>query len=258
MATNYVMKLIDICGKLGVEVPTNIRADQRLTIDLIEQCISKVNDLVAELESKVDMVDTSDATATEADIAVGKTAYADGEKLLGTMLRVEFEVTQVLTGCTDTDEYGYAGQGLDYTSVLVADAGFVLPDTITVTMGAAELEQGVDYSYDAATGVYVVYAVSGAPTITAVATAVHAVTRTLTGCTDTNTDEEVEDGENHSGVLVADAGFVLPETITVTMDGSELVVDTGYTYTSTTGEYTVPAVDGPLTIAAVATESTGD
>lgn len=78
MATRYVTQLTELLNKLGVAVPSNIRADQNLTIDLIEDCL-------ASIESD-NTVNTKDATAIATDILLAKTAYVKGLKVTGTLV----------------------------------------------------------------------------------------------------------------------------------------------------------------------------
>lgn len=66
MATLYVERLVQLCEKAGIAVPNNIRADQQLTSYLIEKILVRFEE----------WVDVSAATAnTAADIAAGKVAY---------------------------------------------------------------------------------------------------------------------------------------------------------------------------------------
>ena len=73
------------------------------------------------------------------------------------------------------------------------------------------------------------------------------VNLTVTGAT------TATEGENYTATLAAKEGYLLPETITVTIGG---VAYTGYTYNSTTGAITIPAacVTGAIVISATAVE----
>ncbi len=50
--------------------------------------------------------------------------------------------------------------------------------------------------------------------------------------------------EQYSTVLTANEGFLLPLTITVTMNGDELVAGTDYTYDNSTGEVVILGIEG--------------
>ena len=113
MQPGYVSRLIALLDDLGIEVPRNIRCDQRLTDHLIKaiqtavdntQAVAAKGDAVASdvMEGKtfsnseaVNIVgtyvplDTSDADATEEDILVGKTAYVNGVKIVGTYVPLD-------------------------------------------------------------------------------------------------------------------------------------------------------------------------
>jgi len=96
------------------------------------------------------------ATGTDAvvqnNIAIESTAFVD--------------VVYTLTNLT-TDGFAKALTGDDFGFTLTAADGYVLPDTITVTMGGTALAAGAEYTYDKATGKVTLYRVSGAVEVTA-------------------------------------------------------------------------------------------
>jgi len=61
-----------------------------------------------------------------------------------------------------------ATQYKNYTTALIVDSGYTLPNNITVTMGGKALVPGVDYIYSKVTGTLTVYNVTGKLSITAV------------------------------------------------------------------------------------------
>ena len=81
------------------------------------------------------------------------------------------KVTKNLTNLTATGGSGSVTQGTGYSTTLVPASGYVLPRSVTVTVGDETLiaERG-DYSYDPATGVVAIDkdAITGAVTIAAV------------------------------------------------------------------------------------------
>ena len=74
----------------------------------------------------------------------------------------------------------------------------------------------------------------------------HSVTYTLTHVTAAEQPTAVVDGETLTATLTAESGYELPETITVTMGGTDLA--SGYTYSKETGTVTVPNVTGDVVI----------
>lgn len=110
MSNRYITTLSKMLTGLGLPVPTNLRADQILTVDLLDMMTAKVTTIMRERDSYLSATEsltgqvatlegqvatltlqltdaitsgTADADATTVDIAAGKTAYVNGVKLVG-------------------------------------------------------------------------------------------------------------------------------------------------------------------------------
>lgn len=92
-------------------------------------------------------VDTSDATATAADIISGKTAYADGKKITGS---IKSQAAQTITPGT-SDKTIPSGKYLSGTQIIKGDAN-LLPENIVSgksifgVSGTHTCGQGIDTS----------------------------------------------------------------------------------------------------------------
>ena len=82
-----------------------------------------------------------------------------------------YGITNTLDNLTNSNSAGYRLQSedSDYTATLVPDSGYILPETITVTVDGAALTQDTDYTYDNETGQLTIMAnaITGSIVITA-------------------------------------------------------------------------------------------
>ena len=151
-----------------------------------------------------------------------------------------------------------ATEGVDYTATLKAADGYVLPDTITVKVNGIVI---TDYEYNKTTGVITIPAitVSGAIVISATAVKIPDVynvtlpTGNITATGNTTATEDVA----YTVTLKAADGYVLPNAITVKVNGTEI---TNYSYDKTTGVVTIPAdeVTGNIVISATAVQEASE
>ena len=139
---------------------------------------------------------------------------------------------------------------------LLANTGYQLPSSITITMGGNTLN-AEQYSYDPAYGIVYINSVTGDIVITAKANPIQAATypvkATLTNLSSSPAIVDattVKEGETFSFTLSANNGYMLPASITIKMSGSTLEVGKGYTYDAKTGKVEILNVRGEVAITA--------
>lgn len=165
-------------------------------------------------------------------------------------VKIQYDVTATLTHLTATiaEKVAY-NDPLSFT--LVPGQGYKLPAAITVEMGTSALQVGVDYTYNTTTGEVKINAVTDAVKITAsgVELSKYTITMALTNLKSDKEEQTVYEGESFTFKLIPDAGYRLPETITVTGTNGAI---TGVVYNATSGEVEIPNVKEDLTVTAVA------
>ena len=144
--------------------------------------------------------------------------------------------------------------GKDYTATLVPSAGYDLPDSITVTVGGATIS---GYTYEKTTGKLTIPAdkVTGNITVS-VTPVIKTYTVTFSGSNYTeNGAATVTYNTAYTATLTPAAGYALPASITVQVGGTTI---SGYTYSASTGELTIPAdkVAGNISISVTPTKKT--
>lgn len=97
---SYATLIGTISGGGGEDLDTEIA---ELEAIIAEQA-QTIADLQAELATKGEGYDTSDATATADDIALGKTAYINGGKVTGTFDVMESEIPEVGGTLADVED----------------------------------------------------------------------------------------------------------------------------------------------------------
>ncbi|MGN0152180.1 MAG: InlB B-repeat-containing protein [Wujia sp.] len=138
----------------------------------------------------------------------------------------------------------------NYEAILKPNPGYSLPDEIEVKINGVVVTEGVEYSYMKETGDIAVNSrtLVGDIEITARGVAnTYPVSSVLDNMTTTGADKATVD-INYRAILKADAGYSLPETIKVTVDGRELTDGQDYSYNGRTG---VVSINGSEIIGAV-------
>lgn len=161
---------------------------------------------------------------------------------------VEFQLTDVTT---DWEEDAVVQEEGTLRCTLKAKTGFLLPTSITVTMGGVAYK---DYTYDAKTGKVEVRNVKGKVVIVAVGLddSKRKVALSLSHVSSKPSLTEVPVNSQLELVFTADNGYKLPETIKVSMGNKTLTADSDYTYNKSTGKFTLAKVTGNVEIIVIA------
>lgn len=161
---------------------------------------------------------------------------------------VEFQLTDVTT---DWKEDAVVQEEGTLRCTLKAKTGFLLPTSITVTMGGVAYK---DYTYDAKTGKVEVRNVKGKVVIVAVGLddSKRKVALSLSHVSSKPSPTEVPVNSQLELVFTADNGYKLPETIKVSMGNKTLTAGSDYTYNKSTGKFTLAKVTGDVEIIVIA------
>ena len=130
-------------------------------------------------------------------------------------------ITKNLTGCTISNAASQVDYGEAYTATIAADSGKTIT-SVVVKMGGVDITAT---AYTASSGAISIANVTGAVTITAVASALsvtYNITRNLTNCASSNTADSIAEGAAYTTTLSPTATFKKLGTITVTMGGTDI------------------------------------
>lgn len=129
------------------------------------------------------------------------------------------------------------------TTRFKANAGYSLPSTVTVKVGGVEKSTPDDYTWNSSTGSLTVKSSATTDDILIKVDGEaeeYGVTYTLSHVTGSVTPATIAYDESLIVQVAADAGYNLPDTITVTV-GSEPLGPNRYTWDEINGELTIPA-----------------
>lgn len=130
-------------------------------------------------------------------------------------------ITKNLTGCTISNAATQVDYGEAYTATIAADSGKTIT-SVVVKMGGVDITAT---AYSAGSGAINIAKVTGAVTITAVASApsvTYSITRDLTNCASSNTADTIAEGAAYTTTLSPTGTYKKLGTITVTMGGTDI------------------------------------
>lgn len=130
-------------------------------------------------------------------------------------------ITKNLTGCTISNGASQVDYGDAYAAVLSPDSGKTL-DSVVIKMSGMDITAT---AYSAGSGAINIAKVTGAVTITAVASVPsvnYTITRNLTNCTSSNTANTIAEDAIYTTTLSPTGTFKKLGAITVTMGGTDI------------------------------------
>ena len=130
-------------------------------------------------------------------------------------------ITKNLTGCTISNNASQVDYGEAYTATIAAESGKTIT-SVVVKMGGVDITATV---YTAGSGAINIAKVTGAVTITAVATmpsVTYTITLNLTNCASSNTATSIAENASYTTTLSPTGTFKKLGAITVTMGGVDI------------------------------------
>lgn len=155
---------------------------------------------------------------TMADINAFRAAMIDGTP---ETLHWYQTITKNLTGCTISNNASQVDYGEAYTATIAAESGKTIT-SVVVKMGGVDI---TSTAYTAGSGSINIAKVTGAVTITAVATmpsVTYTITLNLTNCASSNTATSIAENASYTTTLSPTGGYKKLGTITVTMGGVDI------------------------------------
>ena len=155
---------------------------------------------------------------TMADINAFRAAMIDGTP---ETLHWYQTITKNLTGCTISNNASQVDYGEAYTATIAAESGKTIT-SVVIKMGGVDITAT---AYTAGSGAINITKVTGAVTITAVATmpsVTYTITLNLTNCASSNTATSIAENASYTTTLSPTGGYKKLGTITVTMGGVDI------------------------------------
>lgn len=155
---------------------------------------------------------------TMADINAFRAAMIDGTP---ETLHWYQTITKNLTGCTISNNASQVDYGEAYTATIAAESGKTIT-SVVVKMGGVDITAT---AYTAGSGAINIAKVTGAVTITAVASVpsvTYTITLNLTNCASSNTATSIAENASYTTTLSPTGTFKKLGEITVTMGGADI------------------------------------
>lgn len=155
---------------------------------------------------------------TMADINAFRAAMIDGTP---ETLHWYQTITKNLTGCTISNNASQVDYGEAYTATIAAESGKTIT-SVVVKMGGVDI---TSTAYTAGSGAINIAKVTGAVTITAVATmpsVTYTITRNLTNVASSNTANSIAKGASYNTTLTPTGTYKKLGDISVTMGGADI------------------------------------